>query len=140
LAKDFDISELTRFEKDLLRLAETTMPKESKKFLKANARNLVKLTKKKAISLGIKKKTGNYYKGFKAGKVYKFNGDLSCRSFNFSPHAHLIEYGHRQVTKDGKETGFTKGKHVFEKTAGEFASTYFENVGKFIDDVLEKGL
>ena len=127
---------LDDFAKDLLALANDTLPKESKKFLKKNAKQLTKVTKSMAKELGVKEKTGNYFSHFKAGKVYKFNGNLSCRSFNSSPHAHLIEYGHRQVLKNGTEVGFVEGKHVFEKASLEFQDTYYENCEKFIDDML----
>lgn len=35
-----------------------------------------------------------------------------------APHAHLVEFGHAQVTRDGRTVGFTK-KHSFLRTAKE---------------------
>jgi hypothetical protein len=136
----FDIHELDAYTQKLLDLANDKMPKESRKFLKKNASQLSKVTKKKAKSLGIDEQTGNYYSHFKAGKVYMFRGNLSCRSFNSSPHAHLLEYGHMKVTKDGHEVGFTPGFHIFEKATTEFQNKYYENAEKFVDDLLDKGL
>lgn len=137
---EFDFHELDDYSKQLLALANKTMPKESKVFLKKNARKLSGMTRKKAKSLGIDEQKGNYNESFKPGKVYKFNGYLSCRSINSSPHAHLLEYGHMQVTKGGQEVGFTPGFHVFEKAASDFQNEYYQNTEEFIDNALKKGL
>ncbi len=135
----FDIKEFTAYEKKLLSLANDKMPKESKKFMKDEGTKLKKKTAAKGKQK-VKKKTGSYYKSIKRGKVYKFNGSLSIRTFSTSPHAHLIEKGHRQVTKDGKETGFIPGKHVFEEASKEFEQQYYDDTQKFIDNMIDKGL
>jgi hypothetical protein len=138
--EDFDISELDEFTKELLELAEEKMPNETKKFLQAEGNKLKRLTAKKAKQL-VKKKSGNYLKGIRRGKVYKYQGDqTSIRVYNNAPHAHLIEHGHRQVTEDGKEVGFVKGYRVFEKAAKEFEQEYISDCEQFVDDLLEKGL
>lgn len=139
----FDFKELTSFEKNLVKLATEKMPRESKKFLRKEGTKLRKLTLSKA-KMKLKKKTGNLFKGIKAGKVYTFkgNGGLSVRVYGGSPayHIHLLEYGHRQVTKDGKEVGFVQGKHFFEDAAKEFPNTYYNDLQKFLDETLDKGL
>lgn len=132
-----DFSEISDFEKDLLKLANDTMPRETSKFLKKNAKGLVKVMKataKKEVS----PKTGTYFKRFKAGKVYSYNGDLSCRAYNSSTHAHLIEYGHIQKNSNGET--FVKGKEVLKKASSQYENEYFENSIEFIDEILEKGL
>jgi len=139
MADGFDISEFSAFEKSLMKLANDTMPKESKKFLRDEGAKLKKKTSAKAKQK-VKKDTGNYHKSIKRGKVYKYDGDLSIRVYSSAPHAHLIEEGHRQVTKDGKEVGFVKGKHVFEESEKQFQNEYFSDAQNFIDDVLDKGL
>lgn len=137
----FDITELTDFEKRLVKLANDRMPKESKKFLRDEGTKLRKKTFAKAKQK-VKKDTGNYFKSIKRGKVYIYKGNdaLSIRVYSGAPHAHLIEKGHRQVTKDGKEIGFVPGKRVFEESQIQFASEYYSDAQKFIDDVLNKGL
>jgi hypothetical protein len=95
----------------------------------------------------VKKVTGNYIGktkkyGFKRGKVFKgSDGEWVVRVYNSSPHAHLIEHGHRMVTKDGKEVGFIKGKKVLEKSMSEFdQSGEMENMlGDWLDDLLGSG-
>lgn len=137
---DFDLRELTQFENKLLDLADKTMPREIKKFIRQEGTKLNKKTKNKARSL-VKKKTGNYYKSIKKGKVYKYrgNGGISIRVYSSAPHAHLIEKGHRVIV-NGQEKGFSQGKRVFEKSENEFKSEFFKDTQNFIDDMLEKGL
>ncbi len=144
------LEELDNFTRSMLDLADTKMPKESKKFLKNNAGQLSRATKKKAKSLGIQEDTGKYMKSFKAGKVYNYQGTLSCRALNSSQHAHLIENGfmwkpHKKVTKGQKkkQTGgekFIPGFHPFEKAYKDFISKYYENCEQFVSDMIESGL
>lgn len=135
----FDITELTNFEKDLIKLANDTMPKESKSFLRKEGSKLKKVTLAKAKSK-VKKKTGAYFRSIKRGKVYNYNGALSIRTYSSSPHAHLIEKGHIIKDKDGKEHGFKDGLDVFEESEREFQPTYYSDCETFIDEVLDKGL
>lgn len=136
----FDIQELDNYTRNLLNLAEKKMPKESRKFLIKEAAKLRVKTRAKANST-IRKKTGNYMKGFKRGKVYKYQGkELAVRVYNSSPHAHLIEHGHRQYNSRGAETGFTPGKHILEEATKEFQNTFYDDCENFIDDMLGKGL
>lgn len=142
MADGFDIGELTDFEKNIMKLANDTMPKESRKFLRKEGKSLLQETQSEAIFSGVKHKSHKYYDSIKVGKVYKYkgNGALANRVYASSSHSHLIEKGHRMVTKDGKEVGFVKGYNVFESAEKRFRETYFSDVQKFIDDVLDKGL
>lgn len=143
----FDIHELTDFEQELIKLAVEVMPRESKKFLNKEGTKLKRCTLNIAKEK-VKKKTGNYYKSIKKGKVYKYNDSLAIRCYasnakdsdKSAPHAHLIEYGHRLVTKDGREIGWVDGKFVFEESEQEFQGTFFNDCEDFIDEVLDKGL
>jgi len=132
-----DISELTNFETDLLKFANDTMPKESKKFLRSTGTKLKKVTISKAKSK-IKKGDGDYFKSIKIGKVYKYKDSLAIRCYSGDPKAHLLEKGHRQVTKSGEEVGWVDGYHVFEESEKDFESTYNEVAGKFVDEIIDK--
>lgn len=138
---NINTSELDAFSRELLEMANNELPKESKKFLRTEATKLRKKTLDKAKSL-TNKQTGNYYKGIKKGKVYHYKDkkNNSIRVYGRSPHAHLIEYGHRQVSKNGVESGFVEGKHVFEKAKNEFESEFNSDCEKFISDVVVEGL
>ncbi|MBO7747356.1 HK97 gp10 family phage protein [Paenibacillus sp. MWE-103] len=138
--EDFDVTELFDFADQLLVMAEKQMPKETRKFIQTEGNKLRRATLDKAKEL-TQKKTGNYVEGIKRGKVYKFEGDATVvRVYGSSPHAHLIEYGHRNVTKSGEEVGFTPGKRVFEKTRKAFEQEFVDDCDAFIDEMLEKGL
>ncbi|WP_369899747.1 HK97 gp10 family phage protein [Bacillus manliponensis] len=133
------VTGLTEFQKDLLVVAEVTLPKESKKIMRkvgSKARTHVARKARREV----KKLTGNYHKKWKRGKVFKgYNGDLVVRVFNSSSHAHLIEDGHRMVTHDGEEVGFVRGRKVLDKGIKQFeASGQMESmVSNWLDDLLK---
>ena len=138
---DFDFSELTEFERELLSLAQGfEKGKEAKRFLRNSGNKLKRRTLKHAKA-SVKKKSGNLFKGIKRGKVYHYppTGALAVRVYAGKPayHAHLVDKGHRIVV-DGKEVGFVKGKHFFEAGAKEYEPQYYEDVEKFLDDMLDK--
>lgn len=135
-----DFSELNKLDRDLLNLANNIMPKESKSFLRTEGTKLKRVTLKRARK-DVNKRNGKYLEGIKRGKVYKYsgNGAWSIRVYGSAPHTHLIEYGHRQIV-NGKEKGFTTGKHVFENSKKDFENTYVSDVGKFVDRVIVGGL
>ena len=130
------------FERDLLKLANTfEKGKYAKQHLRREGNKLKRVTIKLAQQR-VKIKTGNYIKGTNRGKVYFFKGTraLSVRVYGGHPanHAHLIEYGHRRVARDGSEHGFTHGKYIFEKAIKSFEDKYVENSQKFIDKLIDK--
>jgi hypothetical protein len=148
----FDTHELDDFTKDLLNLAQQKLPKDSKKHIKKEANKLKTNTKKKAKSMGITEEDPGktkFYSGFKSGKVYKYNGELSCRAYNGSSIAHLLENGHMMIghKPEKKELklkyggSFVPGYHYTEKSYQDFKNTYYDDTEKFIDKMLkEKGL
>ena len=138
---DFKLEGLSDFQRDLLDVAQTKLPRESFKIMRkigSKARTKVAAHARSSV----KKDTGLYHKRFKRGKAFK---DADCqyviRVINSAPHAHLIEYGHRQVTKKGDEVGFVTGKKVMEKGISKFDDTgEFENMlSKWLDDLLDSG-
>lgn len=133
---DFDA-----FERDLLRLANNfDSGKQTKAFLKKQGKKLNKKQREKVSSL-TNQKTGNLSKAknFKTGKVYKYySDDLSVRAYSKSSHGHLIDKGHRKVSKTGQELGFTSGVNFMEKAQREFEDENFEDTKNFIDEMLNK--
>lgn len=138
----FNTNELTKFEKKLLSLANDTMPKESKKFIKKETNKLNTKNKSVYKSKGIGEETGNLIKGFKAGKVYKYSGAWSGRAYNSSSHAHLLEKGFIWTPHKGQSGNekFIPGFHFMEDAARAFQSSYYNDIEDFIDEVLDKGL
>lgn len=133
MANDF-----TDFERDLLNMAsEFKGGKHAKSFLKKEGKKLIDV--QKSVALGLtKEKTGNFKKGFKVGKPYKFDSkSFSIRSYNKSPHAHLINNGHR-VTSHGVEKGFRPGVDYVRKANEQFENKLHDDTQNFIDDMLNK--
>ena len=134
----FDVSELDKYSAEILKIAQSDMPKESKKFMRIEGRKLRNATRKKARKK-VKKRTGNYLKGIKTGKtyIYKGNGGLAIRVYAGKYHAHLIEKGHR-IVKNGKELGFVKGYNVYKEAGEEFQNEFYNDTEKFIEETAEK--
>lgn len=149
----FDISELTEFAQQMVYMAKQQFPEETKKFMKTEARKL-RLKMSKRARGEVKRKTGNYPKGFKAGrKVYEYDGDdYNILVYNSAPHAHLLEHGHILTTHGteekplgrggGKEIGFVPGNKVLavesERFKPEFESDIENDLGDFIVRELER--
>ena len=137
MSKVFDLSELASYGKDMRRIAEEN-PKKQKQFLQKEGNKLRSRTKAQARKLG--KKTGNYLKSIKRGKVYDYRGDKAIRVYSYAPHAHLIEDGHRMVTHDGREVGFVKGHHVFEVAAEDFEPVFYTDLDDFLSEEVDEKL
>ena len=136
---DMKFEGLTDFQKDLLDVATNKLPRQTFKFLRKSGTEARKVVVKHA-RLKVKKNTGNYLKRFKRGKAFKDQeGKYVIRVYNSAPHAHLIEYGHRQVTKDGREVGFTPGKNVVAEGIQKFEDDFEEQVSDWLDELLESG-
>ena len=131
-----EIEGVDEFVKEMVEIASKEYPKQVKKMLQKSGNKLRKIVVAKAKSK-VKKKTGNYLKGFKRGKVYKYAGDEDAvRVYNSAPHAHLIEYGHRKITKKTKkEIGFVKGYHVLDGIKEEFDEEFQKDIEEMIDNL-----
>lgn len=123
------------YAKELERCAKRA-PKRQAQFLRQEGTKLKNKTKVGARKLG--KKTGNYLKSIKRGKVYDYQGAQAVRVYSYAPHAHLVEDGHRMVTHDGREVGFVPGHHVFEVAAKGFEPQYYQDLDSFLDKEVEK--
>lgn len=139
----FDISELSKLEKKMLAMANEELPKESKKHLKKEAGNLSKVQKKELKSKGIgteKRIENEILKKMKSGKVYKFDGNFSCRAYAGHPLAHLLNNGfiHKGGrNKNGEET-FVPGYHFIEGAENEFQEQYYTDTEAFLMNVVGK--
>ena len=142
MAKLFSIETkgLDEFQRNLDMLIKT-FPNESKKLLRTVGNKAKNIVARKAKTLA-GKKSGNYYKSIKRGKVFidPASGQMLVRVYTSSkiaPHAHLVENGHR-IVKDGVELGFVQGKRIFPKTRAEIESEWYELLDKEIYKLLQK--
>lgn len=116
-----DARGLDRFNKDLDDLIYH-FPTEAKRLMRLSGNQARKIVLKKAKQSVIED-TGGYFRSIKRGKVWvdEMSGEYKVRTYSRSPHAHLLEYGHRMVghAPEKKELGFVLGFHVFDKAARE---------------------
>lgn len=134
------IDGLTDFQKALVS-TERNLDKSMREAMRVEGNKATAYVRKKAKN-EVKKKTGNYQKGFKRGKIFIGNdGAVTVRVYNGSPHAHLIEDGHEMVSKTGEKLGrFVHGKQILKKGIAEFEQTFdpAKNFADAIDRLLEK--
>ncbi len=132
-----EIEGIDEFVKEMTEIVSREYPKKVKKMMQKSGNKLRKKVVSKARTK-VKKKTGNYIKGFKRGKVYKYNGNEDAvRVYNSAPHAHLIEYGHRLVTRKPvlKEIGFVKGYHVLDGIKEDFEEEFNKDIEDMLDNL-----
>lgn len=134
-SKVFDVTELDDFAQRMQRTSER-FRRQQKTFMRKEGTKLKTRTLRKARVLG--RKTGNYLKSIKRGKVYEYDGAQAVRVYSTAPHAHLLENGHRMVTHDGREVGFVPGHHVFETAGTEFEPQYLMDIDDFLDKEVRK--
>lgn len=135
-----EMNGLSEFQRDLLKTA-TNMPKEVPKVMRKIG-SMARTNVARKARLLVKKQTGTYHKRWKRGKVFKgADGEWIVRVYNSSPHAHLIEDGHRMVNKDGQEVGFVRGRKPLEKGMQDFDSSGVNEqiLSVWLDELLESG-
>ncbi len=138
---------------EAIEMIRKVYPNEVKKFMQSEGTKLKNRTLKTAKS-SVGKITGNYEKGIKRGKYYKYagNGADSIRVYSGASHAHLIENGHKLITpktrttkKSGKLSLKNGGKyiedvlgyHIFSVSADTFESKYEKDCEKFADKIMK---
>lgn len=108
------------------RARDTLKDREKKKALSKKLRKGLQRKSKKALDKSYKTEIKNY------------GEDMQLNFFSTAPHFHLIERGHRNVAKDGREIGFVPGQHMVEKTAQEFETVVPQEVDRFLNRVISK--
>lgn len=135
MARDgMDVSDLSAFADQLGRAARKS-PQKAKRLLQDQGTKLKAKTRSLARQR-VKKKTGNYLKSIKRGKVYAYRRDdtHAIRVYSAAPHAHLIEMGHR-VVSHGQDAGFQPGKHVFEDARKAYQPKFEQACEDFLDEI-----
>lgn len=140
----FDVSEFIDFADVLTHVAHTA-PKKSKKFMRKEGSKIARRTKARAkAEVGTEHKkpakyanSKHYVDTIKRSKIFRRpDGSLGISAYSSAPHAHLIEYGHEQISH-GKPTGhFVPGKFIFQKEYLAFRDTFIDDVEAFLDEAL----
>jgi len=94
--------------------------------------------RKQAMNNTKKGKTGNLRKGYKLLPVEKIKGGYQKGMTNTAPHFHLVEKGHRKVSKSGKELGWTEGKFYLERTVKEMEEPIMEELQEWLDELFNE--
>ena len=171
---EFDMSELTETAEKMYDMVTQRWPKENNKWMRKQGREGRKIAagiaRQRIKNLRPASNKKSYMARLKGGKPYHYLGDptdLSVRTYNSAPHAHLIEYGHK-VKPRGKTSGKTKnyqrsgskpnkkyddsyqrvgssksfvaGYHILEDAEQMWEEQFEENLSQQLDDLLERGL
>jgi len=96
-------------------------PEQAAKFLNAQATKLLKKVRERT-PVGETKKLRRSWRKTKP-KIK--GGEMQIEVRSTTPHAHLIEYGHKMVVggklnKGGKVVGFVPGRHMLEISFNEY--------------------
>ncbi|MCD3206775.1 HK97 gp10 family phage protein [Clostridium botulinum C] len=117
------------------RQAEKRVPDLSEKILKKGMNKVKKLSKEKTPYRNKSKK--HIRDSYKILPIeYESNG-MNIKMTNKSPKFHLIEKGHRLVTKTGREIGFVPGQHMVERSMAEMEEEFPKQVEKMIKKILK---
>lgn len=127
-----DFHELTDY-KELLKGKLKSFPNECKKFIKNECKKLKQKTKSFANSeVGKSDKSHKHYvDGFKDGKPFDNGDTFCCRVYNNTPHAHLIENGHK-IVRNNSQIGFVSGKYIMQKSGDNFQDEFVKNTEDFL--------
>jgi len=137
---DFEITDdnLSGLHKAMSQL-ERSFPRAARQLTLRMGNRARAIVRAKARSL-VKQQSGNYHKRIKRGKVWIDQEGTKVRVYNNSPHAHLVEDGHRMVGPgpDKKELGFVRGRHVFKRAESELESQWSDMLEEEFDKLLSK--
>lgn len=122
-----------------------TFPKQTEKFMRRQAQAFRDFAKSRAKT-EVEKHTGNYLRGFAAGKaVYDWeDAEYNVRVYNRAPHNHLIELGHELVghrpnkVRIGRVKAFEVINRAMQSWQGRFESAVEDDLAEFIIKELEK--
>lgn len=133
-----DGNELSGYAKKLLTIADDLADGRDMKEFMGKAGNKLKKEVAQTAKRKVKQVTGAYQKSIKRGAVWQKRGGTSVNVYSDDNKAHLIEKGHRIVTKDGKEVGFKKGEYVFSEASDDAFREFEEDVDDFLNGVLKE--
>lgn len=171
---EIDMSELSETADNMYDMVTQRWPKENNKWMRKQGREGRKIAagiaRQRIKHLRPASNKKSYMARLKGGKPYHYLGDptdLSVRTYNSAPHAHLVEYGHK-VKPRGKTSGKTKGYqrsgskpnknyddiyqrvgssksfvagyHILEDAEQMWEKKFEENLSQHLDDLLERGL
>lgn len=132
---DMSFEGLTKLREDL-EYVMNYLPYSEDELLEKSGKKLRKYCKDKTP---IKEHKGQHIKNsYKLSEVKREGESNYIEMTNTSPHFHLVERGHRNVSKSGKEMGFVPGVHMVERATEEFEREFPTEVEKMVNKMLKK--
>jgi len=135
---DVDAKDLEEFYQELDSLVKN-FPKEANRLMMKSGNHARKIVLQRAKQ-SVVEDTGEYFKSIKRGRVWveESTGEYKVRAYSRSPHAHLLEYGHRMVSHepDKRELGFVLGFHIFDKAANDINQQWNKILEEEFDKIL----
>lgn len=140
-----DWRELVRYGMGLQQAREKSGQKEVRDFLRKQGTMLLRETKKTGRASGMdwsghvkpdKYRGAKHYRDtIKRGRPYQYSGAEAIRVYNYAPHAHLLEYGHRVVSRGGYSTGKrARAFHVFENSRKSAETKFYAACAKWYEE------
>lgn len=115
LATDVTVDrDIAQISKQLDRLSQMMYISVSRN--KALKRNAAKSLEAAMYLAAPKGETGRLKRSIKFLPFRKSQDVFVGPDYKIAPHAHLVEFGHKQVTKEGRAVGFVEGKHFIQKS------------------------
>lgn len=156
---EFDISELDKYQKNMLEMAQQI---QNGKYTKQMLRNTGNKLKRRVVSRAkarvvydeknnwtvngkTYKPTGNLFKGLKRGRVYFYKPTeaFAVRVYGGKPafHANLLNTGHEIVLPNGTRMPQRfKGYNYFDEAVAKYEPEFYKDVDKFIDKMINENL
>lgn len=136
-ASDFDFSEVTAFDRRLLKMAEREYPKQTKDFLNKTIGNEGRRTMRANIKDETTKQTGELLRGIRKRFRKNKKGDYVVRIYMKPRYAAPLEYGHKLVAWGKKTDQTVEPAHFAQKTYLEMAKVFPDRVEEFLDQYLK---
>ena len=131
---DFDIKGIEEFQEKLEKIKKG-IPDGEEQLLK-KAGNKLRKKSKDRTPLGNSEK--HLKDSYRLRPIeYESDNGMNIKMTNTSPKFHLVEHGHRKVTKSGKELGFVPGKHMVETSFKELEEELPGDIDKWMDKLLK---
>lgn len=135
--EDLEISGANEFAEELEKMLQE-QPKICEKALKSVGNKFRKRVRQ-VTKESTEKITGKLIRGYSLSKVSRNGfGDMDIDFYATSPHFHLVEHGHVQKDKKGKEIGVVPGRLMVHQVREEFKDTMPEELQKALDILLKK--
>lgn len=131
-----DLNGLNELQQDLKRAIKIYPDKAQE-----NLVILGKQFKSRAIKItrsAVKKHSGKLIKGYKLDPVIGFGINMQVDFRGAAPHFHLIENGHEQITKNGRNVGFVAGRQIVKQCRDEYSAIVPIALAKMTAEILRE--